>query len=116
MTAATLNRRQSNERLFDVARRWFLEIVGYASSKEFDGVTQEESDKLNVEAANRRAWDKDGFRKMAEARPLDDRPPGIPKDERDPEELNRRVDFHVMHAGACQKPAALAPQVVAAAR
>lgn len=141
-----------------------LEIVGYASSKEFDGVLPAESDTLNVEAANRRAWaaycfvadraevqlsnselwrdrkcsnhirqqrgsrpeivvtvnrwseDKDGFEKMADARPLDDRPPGIPKDERDPEELNRRVDFHVIHAGACQKPGRPVPQVIAAAR
>jgi hypothetical protein len=141
-----------------------LEIVGYASSKEFDGVERPQSNILNVEAANRRAWeaycfvadraevqlangdqwrnrkcakplrpqqgtrpevivtvnrwseDQEGFQKMTQASPLNDRPPGIPKEERDPEELNRRVDFNVIHAGACQKTSALSPQVVAAAR
>jgi hypothetical protein len=33
-----------------------LDVAGFASSKEFDGVSRENSNLLNVETANRRAW------------------------------------------------------------
>jgi hypothetical protein len=49
----------------------------------------------------------DGFQQMAAARKFVDRPPGVTQDSyNDPEELNRRVDIHVIGAGACSAPAA----------
>lgn len=44
----------------------------------------------------------DGFLQMAAARKFVDRPPGVAQAAyNDPEELNRRVDIHVISAGAC---------------
>jgi hypothetical protein len=43
-----------------------------------------------------------GFLQMAAARKFVDRPPGVAQAAyNDPEELNRRVDIHVISAGAC---------------
>jgi hypothetical protein len=43
-----------------------------------------------------------GFEQMAAARKFVDRPPGVAQATyNDPEELNRRVDIHVISAGAC---------------
>jgi hypothetical protein len=132
-----------------------LQIVGFSSSKEFAGARNEhESNRLNAETADRRAWaaycfardqvnitlinksdwptsewkcpnptsqapgvgrpitvdlvywtqDDQGYGAMMERRPLQDRPVGISDEQKsDPEELDRRVDFNVIHAGACQK-------------
>jgi hypothetical protein len=145
-----------------------LKIEGFASSKEFGEPKTDnerlESDTLNVEAANRRAWagycfakehtgaqlvnfkdwqgsqwtcpaskklaagripvsaevtrwanDEQGFRQMMGARKYLDRPQDIPDEhKRDPEELDRRVDFSVIHAGACEKGSIANSQSVAA--
>jgi hypothetical protein len=57
----------------------------------------------------------DGFQQMAAARKFVDRPPGVAQDSyNDPEELNRRVDIHVIGAGACSTPVA-APTTLSSA-
>lgn len=46
-----------------------------------------------------------GYKEMVEARKFLDRPPGVAQvSHTDPEELNRRVDIHVVSAGACSAP------------
>jgi hypothetical protein len=59
--------------------------------------------------------DGEGFAQMMTARMFIDRPPGLPEDQgRAPEELDRRVDFEIVKAGACERPAIPIPQSAAA--
>jgi hypothetical protein len=56
-----------------------------------------------------RHWDENrtGWQEMMDARKFVDRPPGVAQAAfNDPEELNRRVDIHVLSAGACSAPMA----------
>lgn len=56
-----------------------------------------------------RRWDesRSGWQEMMESRRFVDRPAGVAQSSyNDPEELNRRVDIHVLSAGACSTPAA----------
>ena len=49
--------------------------------------------------------DADGYAQMVASRKFVDRPPGVAQAAyNDPEELNRRVDIHVVSAGACSAP------------
>jgi hypothetical protein len=53
-------------------------------------------------------WDESqsGWQEMMDSRKFVDRPPGVMQSSwNDPEELNRRVDIHVLGAGACSAPA-----------
>lgn len=50
--------------------------------------------------------DADGYAQMVASRKFVDRPPGVAQASyNDPEELNRRVDIHVVSAGSCSTPA-----------
>lgn len=58
--------------------------------------------------------DGDGYAQMVASRKFVDRPPGVTQAAyNDPEELNRRVDIHVVSAGACSAPAPASPQTAA---
>jgi hypothetical protein len=55
---------------------------------------------------HRWAEDAGGYAQMVASRKFVDRPPGVAQAAyNDPEELNRRVDIHVVGAGACSTPA-----------
>jgi hypothetical protein len=59
-------------------------------------------------------WPEDaaGYQQMVAARRFVDRPPGVAQAAySDPEELNRRVDIHVVGAGACSAPTPAAAAV-----
>lgn len=54
-----------------------------------------------------RRWEESqaGWQEMMDSRKFVDRPPGVAQSAyNDPEELNRRVDVHVLSAGACSAP------------
>jgi hypothetical protein len=59
-----------------------------------------------------RHWEesRSGWQEMMDSRKFVDRPAGVAQSAfSDPEELNRRVDIHVLHAGACSAPLPAAP-------
>lgn len=59
-----------------------------------------------------RHWEESrgGWQEMMDSRKFVDRPAGVAQSTfSDPEELNRRVDIHVLHAGACSAPVPAAP-------
>jgi hypothetical protein len=63
-------------------------------------------------------WPEDpsGYQQMIASRKFVDRPPGVAQATySDPEELNRRVDIHVISAGACSAPASPAETATQAA-
>ncbi len=141
-----------------------MTIKGYASSRQFENVTLKDSNLLNVETANRRAWNaycftagsvpvdlmnpsdwkgqkwacpnamsptmnavapikirvtywpdtQSGFEAMTKERPIQDWPDNISETQkRFSEELTRRVDFYLNHAGACQVPTAPVASIAA---